>query len=51
MNKIILYLTPSQLAKIRGVTLAQIFDEIDQENLPVLITDDGIRIPVIYSFN
>lgn len=48
METITLYFSPSELAKIRGVRLTDIFKEIHQHTLPYYLTENGIKIPVTY---
>lgn len=50
METIILYFTPVQLAKVRGVSVEQIFKEIREGTLKPLITNEGCKIPVTYKF-
>lgn len=50
MKAITLYFTPTQLAKVRGVSVEQIFKEIHKETLEVLITEEGVKIPITYKF-
>ncbi|PXX51603.1 hypothetical protein DFR60_1094 [Hungatella effluvii] len=51
MEIITLYLSPSELANVRGVPLSDIFKELRQHTLPYLLTNDGIKIPVTYIFD
>lgn len=48
---ITLYFSPAQLADVRGVTIKQIFKEIRNHSLPVIMTDNGIKIPITYTIN
>ena len=50
MKAITLYFTPTQLAKVRGVSVEQIFKEIHKGTLEVLITEEGVKIPISYKF-
>lgn len=50
MKAITLYFTPTQLAKVRGVSVEQIFKEIHKRTLEVLITEEGVKIPITYKF-
>lgn len=50
MKAITLYFTPTQLAKVRGVSVEQIFKEIHKGTLEVLITEEGVKIPITYKF-
>lgn len=50
MKAITLYFTPTQLAKVRGVSVEQIFKEIYKGTLEVLITEEGVKIPITYKF-
>ena len=50
MKAITLYFTPTQLAKVRGVSVEQIFKEIHKGTLEVFITEEGVKIPITYKF-
>lgn len=51
MNKLTLLLTPSQLASIREISIYDIFTLIRNGSLPYLATNEGIRIPVSYTWD
>lgn len=38
------------LAKVRGVSVKEIFKEIHKGTIEVLITEEGIKIPITYKF-
>ncbi len=46
-----LYLSPSELARVRGVPLSDIFQGIRQQTLPYKMTEEGIKIPVTYTLD
>jgi len=48
MQKVIIYFTPSELAVVRGISLFNLFESIRQKQIPYVITDGGIKIPVTY---
>lgn len=48
MEKLILYLTPTQMAAVRNIPLSEVFREIRQGVYEYQITDEGIKIPVTY---
>lgn len=50
MEKLTIYLSPMELAYVRNVPLSEIFEEIRQKTIPYVLTDDGIEIPVTYTF-
>ena len=50
MKAITLYFTPLQLAKVRGVSIKEIFKEIHKGTIEVLITEEGVKIPITYKF-
>lgn len=51
MKKITIYVSPSELAYIRGTPLAKIFEGLRQHTIPYQITDEGIKIPLTYIFS
>lgn len=50
MEKLTLYLSPTEFANIRGISISRVFEEIRRGAIPYQITEDGIRIPVTYEF-
>lgn len=48
MQKIIIYFTPSELATVRGISIFSLFESIRQNQIPYVITETGIKIPVTY---
>lgn len=51
MNQLILQLTPSQLASVRGISIHDVFTLIRNNAIPYLSTDEGIRILVFYTWD
>lgn len=50
-RSITLLLTPSQLATIRKISIYDVFILIRNNHIPYLETDEGIRIPISYTWD
>ena len=48
MQKVIIYFTPSELATVRGVSLSSLLESIRLQQIPYVITEEGMKIPVTY---
>lgn len=45
-----LYLSPSQLAAVRGVTVQSVWESIRNGTIPFQMTNEGIKIKISYTF-
>lgn len=50
-QQLILFFTPTELATVRGISIYDVFNQIRSQTLTFIITEDGIRIPVTYTWD
>lgn len=50
-QQLTLLFTPAELAAVRGISIHDVFYMIHSDAIPYLVDDDGIKIPVTYTWD
>ena len=50
-QQLTLFFTPTELAAVRGISIHEVFNQIRSDNIPYLLDDEGIKIPVTYTWD